>query len=74
LERLGLFFGPVAPVNVNGFYDPCVALLNRAVDEGFMDEKHRCMWSVVSEPESVPSALRTAPEWLRQTRPPGALR
>jgi uncharacterized protein (TIGR00730 family) len=73
-KRLGLFFGPVVLVNVNGFYDPCVALLNRAVDERFMDEKHRAMWSVVSDPEAVPEALRSTPEWPREARGFAALR
>ena len=49
-KRLGLYFGPVVLVNVNGFYDPCIELLNRTVDEGFMNAKHRDMWSVVAGP------------------------
>jgi uncharacterized protein (TIGR00730 family) len=73
-KRLGLFFGPVVLVNVNGFYDPCVALLDRAVDERFMDEKHRAMWSVVAEPEAVPEALRSTPEWPQEARGFAALR
>src|SRR3954453_3094587 len=46
-KRLGLYFGPVVLVNVNGFYDSCIALLNRTIDEGFMNGKHRDMWTVV---------------------------
>jgi uncharacterized protein (TIGR00730 family) len=67
-KRLGLYFGPVVLVNVNGFFDPCLALLSRCVDERFMDEKHRAMWSVVADPESVIEALRTAPAWSREAR------
>ncbi len=67
-KRLGLYFGPVVLVNVNGFYDPCIALLNRTVDEGFMNEKHRRMWSVVESPEGVPDALLHAPAWSRDAR------
>jgi uncharacterized protein (TIGR00730 family) len=67
-KRLGLFFGPIVMVNVNGFFDPCVALLNRAVDEQFMNERHREMWSVVDAPELVVEALRSAPEWSRDAR------
>jgi uncharacterized protein (TIGR00730 family) len=67
-KRLGLFFGPIVMVNVNGFFDPCVALLNRAVDERFMNERHREMWTVVSDSESVPMALSVAPEWSRDAR------
>jgi uncharacterized protein (TIGR00730 family) len=73
-KRLGLYFGPVVLVNVNGFYDPCVELLNRAVEERFMDEKHRAMWTVVAEPEDVLETLRTAPEWPREARSFAALR
>ena len=73
-KRLGLYFGPVVLVNVNGFYDPCVELLNRAVEERFMDEKHRAMWTVVAEPEDVVETLRTAPEWPREARSFAALR
>lgn len=67
-KRLGLYFGPVVLVNVNGFYDPCLELLSRCVDERFMDEKHRAMWSVVPGPEFVVEALRTAPAWNREAR------
>ena len=73
-KRLGLFFGPVVLVNVNGFFDPCVALLERAVEERFMDERHRAMWSVVSGPEEVVDALRAAPEWPREARGFAAVR
>jgi uncharacterized protein (TIGR00730 family) len=73
-KRLGLYFGPVVLVNVNGFYDPCITLLNRAVDEGFMSEKHRAMWTVAPDPESVVETLRTIPEWPREARGFAALR
>ena len=73
-KRLGLYFGPVVLVNVNGFFDPCIALLNRCVDEHFMDEKHRTMWSVAEDPESVMETLRSAGEWSRDARDFAALR
>ncbi|MBS1856594.1 MAG: TIGR00730 family Rossman fold protein [Acidobacteria bacterium] len=67
-KRLGLYFGPVVLVNVNGFYDPCIELLNRTVDEGFMNEKHRQMWSVADSPEHVLDVLQHAPSWSRDAR------
>jgi uncharacterized protein (TIGR00730 family) len=73
-KRLGLYFGPVVLVNVNGFFDPCIELLNRCVDERFMDEKHRAMWSVAEDPESVIETLRSAGEWSRDARNFAALR
>lgn len=73
-KRLGLYFGPVVLVNVNGFFDPCIDLLNRCVDERFMDEKHRAMWSVAGDPEGVMETLRSAGEWSRDARDFAALR
>ena len=67
-KRLGLYFGPVVLVNVNGFYSPCIDLLERACAEGFMNEQHRAMWSTVAEPEEVIDALRNAPAWSRDAR------
>ena len=73
-KRLGLYFGPVVLVNVNGFFDPCIELLNRCVDECFMDQKHRAMWSVAADPETVVETLRDAPAWSRDARKFAALR
>jgi uncharacterized protein (TIGR00730 family) len=73
-KRLGLYFGPVVLVNVNRFFDPCIELLNRCVDERFMDEKHRAMWSVAEDPENVMETLRSAPEWSKEARNFAALR
>ena len=73
-KRLGLYFGPVVLVNVNRFFDPCIELLNRCVDERLMDEKHRAMWSVAEDPESVIRTLRSAGEWSRDARSFAALR
>lgn len=67
-KRLGLFLGPIAIVNVNGYYDPLVELLARSVAERFMDERHASMWSVVSSPEEVGEALRSAAEWPAAAR------
>ncbi len=67
-KRLGLFLGPIAIVNVNGFYDPLADLLARSIAERFMDERHAAMWSVVSQPEEVAGALRSAPAWSAAAR------
>ena len=63
LKRLGLYLHPIVLVNTRGFYDPLVELLSSAVEERFMDERHRAMWQVVAEPEDVPAALAAAPAW-----------
>lgn len=67
-KRLGLYLKPIVLVNVRGFWDPAVALLERAVDEGFMDGRHRDMWQVVARPEDVLGAIRGAPAWSHDAR------
>lgn len=67
-KRLGLYVGPIVIVNVRGFYDPLRALLDRAVEERFMDERHRQMWAFVDGPEDVLEAIRAAPEWSAEAR------
>src|ERR1019366_1303004 len=67
-KRLGLYLGPIVLVNVNGFFDSCIELLSRCVDERFMDERHRAMWSVVTEPEAVVEAIHAAPAWTAAAR------
>ncbi len=73
-KRLGLFFGPVVLVNVNRFFDPCIDLLQRCVDEQFMDPKHRDMWSIASGPEDLLATLQSSAEWSRDARKFAALR
>jgi len=68
LKRLGLYLGPVVLVNTRRFFDPLLELLQRAIDERFMDERHAAMWSVVGEPDEVPAALQAAPDWSEDAR------
>jgi len=68
LKRLGIYLGPIVLVNTRGFFEPLLALLERAVDERFMDRRHLAMWQVVAEPEEVPAALREAPAWTADAR------
>lgn len=67
-KRLGLFTGPIVMVNTRGFYEPCVDLLKRCVEERFMSEEHEAMWSVVDEPEQVLDAIESAPDWSEEAR------
>lgn len=63
LKRLGLFTKPIIILNINGFYDHLVALLERCIDEKFMSEKHRDMWTILTDPHQIMIALENAPEW-----------
>ena len=68
LKRLALYFNPIILVNIRGFFDPLVQLLDRAISERFMDQRHRAMWSVVDSAEDVIPAIETAPDWSAEAR------
>lgn len=62
-KRLGLHVGPIVIVNLNGFFDPCVAMLARCISERFMNPGHAAIWTVVDSIAGVIPALRDAPQW-----------
>jgi uncharacterized protein (TIGR00730 family) len=68
LKRLGLYLSPIVLVNTRGFFDPLLQLLDDAITERFMDERHARMWEVVAAPEEVPEALDRSQAWTEESR------
>ncbi len=67
-KQLGIYFNPVVILNVNGFYDPLLALLEKAVDQNFMRPEHREIWQVTSTPEEAVELLYSTPLWSKEIR------
>jgi uncharacterized protein (TIGR00730 family) len=67
-KRLGLFTGAIILVNTKDFFRPCIELLERCIENRFMDPRHAAMWSVVEEPRQVLEAIRNAPPWTAENR------
>ena len=67
-KRLGLHGKPIVLLNTRDYFAPCLQLLERCVEEGFMDERHRAMWGAVDRPDQVLDALRSAPPWGAEAR------
>lgn len=63
LKRLGLFTKPIIIVDTNNYYMPLRDMLQKCVDENFMDVKHLQMWTFVSNAEQAIESLLHAPEW-----------
>jgi uncharacterized protein (TIGR00730 family) len=57
LTQLGDHVKPCAALNVRGFYAPLQAMLDKAVDEGFLKPQHRDMILVESAPVALLDAL-----------------
>ncbi len=72
-KRLGIFTKPIVIVNLEGYFDALITMLNRAVEEHFMREEHRKMWEVVENPEQVLQAIKNSVEWDSDARSFAAL-
>ena len=68
MKRLGIYLGPIVLVNTRNYFDPLVEMLEAAVQERFMDDRHRQMWQVVRKPGEVLDAIAAAPAWSAEAR------
>ena len=62
-KQLGLYTGPIIILNIKGYYDPLLTLLDRMIEESFLREVHRKMWSIVKKPSEVMGAISKSPPW-----------
>ena len=74
LKRLGFYTHPIVLVNTRDYFRRLIGVLEHAIAEHFMDERHRQMWQVVATPEEVPAALDAAPPWSAAARDFAAVR
>ena len=49
-RQLRISHKPIIILNTGGYYDPLLAMLERACDEGFMHPSHRRLWQVAATP------------------------
>jgi len=68
-SQLGIHRKPVGVLNVAGYYDALIALLDRAVQAGFVSAENRQLISFAEDPEALLEKLRAhrppeGPEWI----------
>ncbi|MBL7112616.1 MAG: TIGR00730 family Rossman fold protein [Bacteroidales bacterium] len=63
LKQLGKVLAPIIIVNTNSFFDTLLKLFDQMIEQEFMREAHRSLWSVVDEPKDVMEAIQNAPKW-----------
>ncbi|HYD30799.1 MAG TPA: TIGR00730 family Rossman fold protein [Azospirillaceae bacterium] len=61
-KQLKLHDKPVVIVNVDGYWDPVIALVDHMISEGFAQPGHRQMFTVVASVDEVYDALARQPE------------
>jgi len=52
-RKLGLFDKPIYIVNSNNYYRPLIDMLEKAIDEKFMEEEDRNLWKVVDNEDEL---------------------
>ena len=62
-KQLGLYLNPIVILNINGFFDSLLEMLDRAIDENFMRRQHGDIWKVASTPEEAVELIYTTPVW-----------
>ncbi len=65
LKRLGIFTKPIVVLNLDGYYDPLLQMLDNAIEHKFMREEHRDIWTVFDESEAVLEAIQGAKPWSK---------
>ena len=67
-KQLGIYLKPIVILNVNGYFDPLLDMLQKAIEENFMREEHRAIWQVAATAEEAVEQLFQAPAWSREIR------
>ena len=62
-KQLGIYLKPIVILNIKGFFNPLLEMLERAMDENFMRKQHGSLWHVAETPEEAIELIRTIPMW-----------
>ncbi len=52
-RQLGLYDGKIIILNTNNYFDPLLAMLNKAINDGFMKKDHSEIWQVANTPSQA---------------------
>jgi len=63
LKQLGKVLVPIIIVNTSGYFNTLLSFFNQMIEQGFMRQEHRNIWSVVNDPGDVLEAIADAPAW-----------
>ena len=67
-KQLGLYLKPIVILNIQGFYDPLLEMLERAINGNFMRSEHRAIWQVATSAQEAIDLLHTTPWWNKEVR------
>lgn len=59
-NQLGQLDKPLCLVNINGFYDQFIDLINHLIQSEFMDQRHSALFTIVDTPQQAISTIIAA--------------
>lgn len=62
-KQLGLYANSIVILNTRGYFNPLKEMLERAVEEKFMRDIHRNLWSIADTPRQAADLIRNTPQW-----------
>lgn len=72
-KQLGLYLKPIVILNTDGYFNPLLQQLQRAISERFMREQHAAIWHVANTPAEAIELALTTPLWDKSIRKFAAL-
>ena len=67
-KQLGIYLNPIVILNIDGFYNPLLEMLQRAIDGNFMRPEHQNIWQVTTSAQQAIELLYTSPIWNKDVR------
>ena len=67
-KQLGIYLNPIVILNIDGFYNPLLEMLQRAIDGNFMRPEHQNIWQVATNAQEAVELLYTTPVWSKDVR------
>ena len=67
-KQLGIYLNPIVILNIDGFYNPLLEMLQRAIDGNFMRPEHQNIWQVATSAQEAIELLYTTPIWNKDVR------
>lgn len=63
LKKLGKYPNPIVLLNTDGFYDYLQLLMEKMVDEKFMNPQHLDVWQMIEKPSDVLTSINNQKKW-----------
>ena len=67
-KQLGLYLKPIVILNINGYFNSLIEMLEKAIEQNFMRPEHEKLWEMANTPEEAVELLFKIPMWNKEFR------